>query len=285
MTKLRNYHGLTALVTGASSGIGRRLSERFAQAGAHVVLVARRQSELEQVRDAISDAGGSAEAQVCDVSKRADVDRCIGELRQTGRSIDILVNNAGYGRHRPFLDWDVEDMERMFRVNFLGTLYFTKAVVPMMVERKRGWLVFMASVAGRMATPDETAYSASKFAMVGLAEALSIEVEDLGVHVLTVCPGAIRTPFFDDEALQRMPPVAKKSMADAEGLVNAILKSLAQGKRELTYPRAIAAGYIARALAPGFTRKQLRRVTLDAVRKHLANTSPASPEDAPGETE
>ena len=284
MTKLRNYHGLTALVTGASSGIGRRLSERFAQAGAHVVLVARRQSELEQVRNAISDAGGSAEAQVCDVSKRADVDRCIGELRQAGRSIDILVNNAGYGRHRPFLDWDVEDMERMFRVNFLGTLYFTKAVVPMMVERKRGWLVFMASVAGRMGTPDETAYSASKFAMVGLAEALSIEVEDFGVHVLTVCPGAIRTPFFDDEALQRMPPVAKKSMADAEGLVDAILKSLAQGKRELTYPRAIAAGYIARALAPGFTRKQLRRVTLDAVRKHLANTPPAPPGETPGET-
>ena len=285
MTKLRNYHGLTALVTGASSGIGRRLSERFAQAGAHVVLVARRQSELELVRDAISDAGGSAEAQVCDVSNRADVDRCISELRQAGQSIDILVNNAGYGRHRPFLDWDVEDMERMFRVNFLGTLYFTKAVVPMMVEQKRGWLVFMASVAGRMGTPDETAYSASKFAMVGLAEALSIEVEDFGVHVLTVCPGAIRTPFFDDEALQRMPPVAKKSMADAEGLVNAILKSLAQGKRELTYPRAIAAGYIARALAPGFTRKQLRRVTLDAVHKHLANTSPASPEDTPGEAE
>ena len=285
MTKLRNYRGLTALVTGASSGIGCRLSERFAQAGAHVVLVARRQSELEQVRDAISDAGGSAEARVCDVSKRAEVDRCISELRQAGRSIDILVNNAGYGRHRPFLDWDVEDMERMVRVNFLGTLYFTKAVVPMMVEQKRGWLVFMASVAGRMGTPDETAYSASKFAMVGLAEALSIEVEDFGVHVLTVCPGAIRTPFFDDEALQRMPPVAKKSMADAEGLVNAILKSLAQGKRELTYPRAIAAGYIARALAPGFTRKQLRRVTLDAVRKHLAKTSPASPKDAPGEAE
>ena len=92
-------------------------------------------------------------------------------------------------------------MERMLRVNFLGTLYWTKALLPQMVERRQGWIVFVASVAGKLGVPEESAYAASKFAMVGFAEALSLEVEDAGVHVLTVCPGTVRTEFFDAEAL------------------------------------------------------------------------------------
>jgi short-subunit dehydrogenase len=98
--------------------------------------------------------------------------------------------------------------------------------------------------------------------MVGLASSLSLEVEDRGVHVLTVCPGAIRTPFFDDEALARLPAVARRQMAEPEGLVDAIMKALAKGKRELTYPRWIASGYIAQALAPGWTRGQVKKNTL-----------------------
>jgi hypothetical protein len=171
------------------------------------------------------------------------------------------VNNAGYGHHRAFLDWDLDDMERMMRVNYLGTLRFTKALLPGMVARGRGSLVFVASVAGKIATPDETAYSASKFAMIGLAQSLSLEVEDAGVHVLVVCPGVIRTPFFDEEALSRMPPVSLRSMTEVEGLVDAIVDALARGKREVTYPRSIAAAYVVQAIAPGFMRRQVKRTT------------------------
>jgi short-subunit dehydrogenase len=103
--------------------------------------------------------------------------------------------------------------------------------------------------------------------MVGLAEALSYEVEDDGVHVLTVCPGTIRTDFFDSEALQRMPPVSRRMMVDAEPLVDAVLGALARGKRELTFPRFIGAGYVVRAIAPGFMRRSTRRQTLDALAK------------------
>ena len=92
------------------------------------------------------------------------------------------------------------------RVNYFGSLYFTKALLPQMVQQRRGWIVFVASVAGKIAPPEESAYAATKFAMVGLAASLSLEVEDAGVHVLTVCPGVIRTPFFDEEALSRMAP-------------------------------------------------------------------------------
>ena len=267
MRRLTSYRGLTALVTGASSGIGRLLALRLAREGARVGLVARCTRELEQAAEEIRAGGGDARVLACDVADREQVDACVASALEHFGGIDILVNNAGYGHHRSFLEWDVADMERMLRVNFLGTLYFTKALLPQMVERGKGWLVFIASVAGRIASPEESAYAASKFAMVGLAEALSLEVEDAGVHVLTVCPGAIRTPFFDEEALRRMPPVARRSMVAPEGLVDAIVTGLAKGKRELTYPRSIAAGYVVRAVAPGFMRRQVRRFTLDAIEK------------------
>jgi hypothetical protein len=122
-------------------------------------------------------------------------------------------------------------------------------------------------VAGKLGVPEESAYAASKFAMVGLAEALSFEVEDSGVHVLTVCPGTIRTDFFDEEALRRMPPVSRRMMVEVEPLVDAIMEALAKGRHEITFPRFIAAGYLVRAIAPGFMRRSTRRQTLGALAK------------------
>ena len=265
MSGLRDYRGITALVTGASSGIGRALSLRLAREGARVALVARRTDALEAVA---SEIGSESESLVirCDVGDAEQVAAATTRALERFGSIDLLVNNAGYGHHRTFLDWDVADMERVMRVNYLGALYFTKALLPQMVQRSRGWIVFMASVAGRIATPEESAYAASKFAMLGLAESLSLELEDAGVHVLSVCPGVIRTPFFDDEALARMPPVVRRSMVEPDGLVDAVLRALSRGRREITYPRRIAAGYLVRALAPGFMRRQVKRVTRAAKR-------------------
>ena len=229
--KLTSYRGLNAVVTGASSGIGKLLALRLAREGARVALVARRRRELEAVAAQI--ARRRRRGASCCRATSPTATRCSRRRRRARDrlgSIDILVNNAGYGHHRPFLDWDLDDMERMMRVNYFGSVYWTKALLPQMVERRRGWLVFMASVAGKIGVPDESAYAASKFATVGLAEALSIEVEDAGVHVLTVCPGTIRTPFFDQEALERMPPVAKRSMVEPEPLVEAIMQGA--GRRQ-----------------------------------------------------
>jgi len=261
MNALDAFRGRVALVTGASSGIGRALALRLAREGMRVALVARRRADLEALVAEIMGAGGDACAFPCDVESAAEVVATASAAALHFGAVDLLVNNAGYGHHRAFLDWDLDDMERMMRVNYLGTLRFTKALLPGMVTRGRGSLVFVASVAGKIATPDETAYSASKFAMIGLAQSLSLEVEDAGVHVLVVCPGVIRTPFFDDEALARMPPVSLRSMTDVEGLVDAIVDALARGKREVTYPRSIAAAYVVQAIAPGFMRRQVKRTT------------------------
>lgn len=265
MPKLTSYQGLRTLVTGASSGIGRCLARRFASKGAKVALVARRQAELERVAAEIRETGGDALVLPCDVADREQVESCAATVLDSFGGVDVLVNNAGYGHHRRFLEWDLADMEQVMRVNYFGTLYFTKVLLPQMVEQRRGWLVFVSSVAGKIASPEEAAYAASKFAMEGLASALSIEVEDAGVQVLTVRPGVIRTPFFDEEALSRMPPVSKRQFVEPDRLVEAILSALSSGKRELTFPGWIASGYLVQALAPGFMRRQIRRNTIDAL--------------------
>jgi short-subunit dehydrogenase len=265
MTKLRSVRGLHALVTGASSGIGRALALRLAREGARVSLVARRVDALEDVAREIRAAGGEAAVVPCDVAERAQIEAMARAAHEAFGPVDLLVNGAGYGRHCRFVDHDPDDVERMFRVNTLGSIHVTRALLPAMLERRRGWVVFVASVAGKIASPDESVYAATKFAIVGLASALGLEVEDAGVHVLTVCPGVIRTPFFDEEALARMPPTALRQMAEPEDLVEAVMRALARGRRELTWPRAIAAGYWVQALAPGFMRRQVKRVTIDAV--------------------
>ena len=136
-----------------------------------------------------------------------------------------------------------------------------------MVERKRGWIVFMASLAGRVGVPEESAYVASKFALVGLSEALSIELEDDGVDVLTVCPAIVRTDFFDEEALARMPPVSKRTMLEPDVLVDAVIKALAHGKHQITVPGRLATAYLVKAVAPGFLRRSVKRSTIEAVAK------------------
>lgn len=269
MPRLTDYTDKAAIVTGASSGMGRMLALRFARAGARVGLVARREDELRQVAAEIERHGGTALVLPGDVGNRSEVFAAAQQALGAFGAVDILVNNAGYGHHRRFLEWDLDDMERMLRVNFLGTLYWTKALLPQMVEHRRGWLVFVASVAGKLGVPEESAYAASKFAQVGLAEALSYEVEDAGVHVLTVCPGTINTPFFDAEALERMPPVAKRMMIEPERVIDAVMDALARGKHEITVPRFIALGYVTRILAPGFMRRNTKRTTITAVERRL----------------
>ena len=262
MARLTTYRGKTAVVTGASSGIGKALALRLAREGAGIALVARREELLEVLAGEIRSLGVSALVVPCDVADSRQVFAAAERAVSGLGPIDILVNNAGYGHHRRFLEWELDDMERVMRVNYFGALYWTKALLPRMVERQQGWIVFMASVAGKIGVPQESAYAASKFAMVGLAEALSLEVEDSGVHVLTVCPGTIDTPFFDEEAKRRMPAVARRLMIKPERVVDATMAALARGKHEITVPRFIGVGYVVRAVAPGFMRRNTKKTTL-----------------------
>ncbi|MCC6491070.1 MAG: SDR family NAD(P)-dependent oxidoreductase, partial [Candidatus Hydrogenedentes bacterium] len=182
MSRLTSWKNKTVVITGASSGMGRLLALRVAAEGARVALVARREDRLDEVAKGIRETGSEALVVPCDVSDPEQVAAAATSIQNALGPVEVLINNAGYGGHFSFLEWDQADIERMVQTNFLGTVYWTKALLPAMVEQRRGWVVFMASVAGRIGVPGESIYSATKFAMAGLAEALSVEVEDAGVH-------------------------------------------------------------------------------------------------------
>ena len=143
-----------------------------------------------------------------------------------------------------------------------------------MLKRGSGTLVFVASVAGKVPVPLEAPYAATKAALLAFGEALRYEVEDDGVAVLCVCPGVIDTPFFGEQDLAVMPNVAKRGMVPVEGLVESVMKALARGRRELTFPASIATAYPVKALAPGLTPRAVleKFAALQMVDVHLPTT-------------
>lgn len=270
MKNISDFNGIRILVTGASSGIGRLLCLRLAEKGARLALVARRVEELESLKKEVEAKGAEAIVIPCDVRELEQVKQCVNKALAYYGNIDMLVNNAGYGNHKAFVDWPIEDIENLVRVNYFGSVYFTKLLLPQMITLQNGCILFVASVAGKLSTPDESAYCAAKHAVVGMAGALSLEVEDDGVYVATVNPGAFDTPFFKEADRERMPPVAKNGMGDPNKLVDHIFKSLAKGLHDTTYPFLPSTGYPVNAIAPEFMRKQVKKVTLDKM-KHLKN--------------
>jgi len=260
MAGLTDYNGTVGVVTGASSGIGAQLARELAARGMHVGLLARRTDRLEALAGEIRAAGGEAFALAADVGTRADVEAAIGAVVERHGRIDLLVNNAGYGRHVLFKDHDVADIERMMRVNYLGTVYATKAVLPPMRARRRGWIVNVSSVAGKLGQPDESAYSATKFAVAGLSEALQYEFAPFGIHVMTVYPALVRTEMFTPDVIARMPRAG--SFLEPPVFVRHVLRALERGRHEVTVPRYVGIAYAIRALFPTFHRRMTARIRL-----------------------
>lgn len=262
MTRLSTFEGIGAVVTGASSGIGRLLAKRLASQGAHVALVARREEALRELADEIGADGGKALVVPCDVADReavfAAAETAIAGL---GR-VHLLVNNAGYSSHGRFADWDLDDVRRIMDVNYFGSVWWTRAVLPHMVEAGGGHVVFVASVAGRMGIPGESVYSAAKFAVFGLAEAISMELQGDGVHVMAVCPGSVRTPFFGSaDEVAKLPAATRKMMIEPDVVVNAIVTGLRKGRRVVTVPGKLKVAYWAKLAMPGFFRSQTMAAT------------------------
>jgi len=256
------FRELVAIVTGASSGIGARLARDLAARGSRVALLARRGDRLETVAQEIRHAGGDAFPVRCDVADRAAVDAAVRQVIDRHGSVDLLVNCAGYGRHVLFKDHTVEDIERMMRTNYLGTVFAAKAVLPAMRTHGRGWIVNVASVAGRLAQPDEAAYSATKFAVAGLSEALAYELEPLGIRVLAVYPGLVRTEMITPAVLARLPQRVGTTAIEPAEVSRRVLAALERGRREITIPRWMGMAYVVRALLPGLHHRLTGRVRL-----------------------
>jgi len=249
------WNGAVAVVTGASRGIGREVVRMASERGARVGLVARTQQDLEAVLDEIGGRGAVATA---DVADRQQVEGALAQLTEQLGPVDILVNNAGIGAYGPVTDTAVEEFERLMQVNFFSAVYATKAVLPSMVERHRGHIVNLASIAGRFGAPLEAAYSASKFAMVGFTEALVFEVEPLGIGVSMVNPGPVDTEFFDRRGHayegSYPKPVSTRKVAEA------VIDAGEHNRLERIIPSPLRPALVFRHLFPPLYRKGTARV-------------------------
>lgn len=208
------------IITGASSGIGRAIAVEFGRRGAQLALAARNTNALEQLAAATRSEGGFAIAIPTDVTEPAAVEALIQTtIRQLGR-IDILVNNAGIGLHAPIADAEAGDVEAVFRLNVLAAAAVIRAVVPTMRSQRSGLVINISSVAGRIVVPRIGYYSASKFALTAIGDALRLEEHHRGIRVMNVFPGTTRSSFGENRlgiraraAHQRVSPVPAEKVA------------------------------------------------------------------------
>jgi len=188
--------GAVAIVTGASAGIGYETALEFARQGAHVVVAARREDRLRALAQRIERIGVQAHVVVADVGRAEDVHRIVRDTIERFGRVDVLVNNAGFGFSGTIEETPEEDMRELMDVNYMSAFIATRAVLPYMRAQRRGHIVNVSSVVGKLAFPFHGAYSATKFAMVGMTESLRGELAGSGVTATVVLPGSTRTEFF-----------------------------------------------------------------------------------------
>lgn len=214
-----------ALITGATSGIGKATAEAFANAGIDLILCGRRQERLDEVASELS-AKVKVTTLIFDVRDKGAVIAMVGSLADEWKNIDILVNNAGNAHGLGTLDeGDTDDWDAMIDGNVKGLLYVSKAVIPLLLERGKGHIVNISSIAGKQTYPNGAVYCASKAAVEVLSEGMRLELTQHGIKVTNVAPGAVETEFSlvrfkgdEDRAekvYQGFDPLQPEDIADA----------------------------------------------------------------------
>ena len=249
-----SFRDRVAVVTGASSGIGREAALTLARQGASVALVARRRQELEEVAAEATAAGGRALVAPTDVTDLKAARASVAKVRRKWGRVDILVNNAGVLTAAPVERLAAVDLEKMLRVNVFGTLFMMQAVLPLMREQRSGSIINVASLAGRRGITPLGGYCATKFALVALTEALRTELATTKIHVGLVLPGVVDTPmaqgFNQDASLPAWPAALNMP---PEWVVAAIVLATRFRLREISVPPGAATMELLGALAPAFS--------------------------------
>jgi short-subunit dehydrogenase len=229
--------GKVVVVTGASMGIGEEIARVFADRGASVVLLSRDASRAEAARHRIGHTERTL-AMACDVRHREEVDRVLGLTLHHFDRVDVWVNNAGVGIRDSVADVEMPACRELFETNFFGLVNCMQAVIPPMREAGGGAIVNISSVAGHIPVAFLSPYSASKFAVNALGKGARMELKLDNIHVLTVCPGYVRTDFGAHVVADRRGTVRPKSVQGitAERVARATYRGYRKRKREVIVP-------------------------------------------------
>jgi NADP-dependent 3-hydroxy acid dehydrogenase YdfG len=191
----------TALITGASSGIGKATALAFAEAGIDLALVSRSQAQLELVAESARRFGVTVSTYSLDLANIGQVREKMGAIGADVGSIDVLINNAGMGYTGTLLETSLTDWQQVIDLNLTSVFQCIQAIVPGMRAQKRGTIINVASVAGHQAFPNWGAYCVSKFGLVALSKTLAAEERVHGIRVITISPGSVNTPLWDTETV------------------------------------------------------------------------------------
>ncbi|MBV9608333.1 MAG: SDR family NAD(P)-dependent oxidoreductase [Acidobacteria bacterium] len=225
------------VITGASMGIGEAIARRFAREGAKVVLSSRDPARVEAARARIG-LNVRTLALACDVRNREEIDRLVSLTVHNFGSVDVWVNNAGHGLRDSVAHMDMAACRSMYDTNLFAAIECMQAVIPVMRQQGSGTIINISSVAGHIALPFSAAYGSTKFAMNCIGKAARLELIGSGVHVLTVCPGWIDTPFHDNaiKGTDHMRLGGRRKGISADRVASAVLRGYLKQKREVVVP-------------------------------------------------
>lgn len=230
--------GKVVVITGASMGIGEAIAKIFADGGASVVLLSRDAARVEAARARVGHPERTL-AMTCDVRHREEIDRAIGLTLHHFQRMDIWVNNAGHGLLDSVAHMEMAAFREMFETNFFGAIAAMQAIIPVMRQQGGGTIINISSVAGHIPLPFHAGYSATKFALNAMGKAAGVELKKDGIHVLTVCPGYVRTQFSSNIVLgneqKKIRPDSVRGIS-AERVARATLRGYTKHKREVVVP-------------------------------------------------
>jgi len=233
-----NLTGQTAIVTGASRGIGKAIALELGKSGAQVACVARNQEKLQATVDQIQEAGGTAAVYLCDVTESAAVTQVIEEVIAHWGQLDILVNNAGITRDTLIPRMSDEDWDSVLTANLRSVFLFTRSASMPMMRRRSGRIINISSVSGIMGNPGQANYSASKAGIIGMTQTVARELASRKVTVNAICPGFIATemtdalgPVVQEEVKKRVPA---RRLGQTEEIADAVLYLASQSAAYIT---------------------------------------------------
>ena len=241
-----------AVVTGASSGIGAAIARALAARHWHTVLLARRE---ERLRELAEEVGG--EYEVCDVGRRDDVERVAAKVIERHPQIQLLVNNAGIPGRRGFAEIELDRLEEVLRVNYLGAVWCLRAFLPALEAAGRSDVVNIVSVAGAVAAGPAGPYSASKHAQLAFSRSTTGELRSRGIHVHTVNPGFVETEGFPQATVLRS-ALLRRLVVGPEHIARHVMRVLEKDKVETFVPAWYRLAAIAQGIAPGLVTRMSR---------------------------